>query len=84
MILAGIGLVAGVITWALSDSPEQNAARHASGAPDPAHDVWALIPVYGSIQQIKEADSYFQRVLGVGFLMLDCTSSGTAGIAAVR
>jgi hypothetical protein len=81
LILAGIGLAAGLVIWAASDSPEENRERHAAGAPNPAEEVWALIPVYGSIQQIREADSYFQRVLGVGFLMLDCATLGTAGIA---
>lgn len=82
LILAGIGLAAGLVTWAVSDSPEENRRRHQAGAPDPSGDLWALIPVYGSIQQIREADSYFQRVLGVGFLMLDFATLGTAGIAA--
>ncbi|MBV9358929.1 MAG: DUF4157 domain-containing protein, partial [Chloroflexi bacterium] len=82
LILAGIGLVAGIVIWAVSDSPEENRARHEQGAPDPSRDVWALIPVYGSIEQIREADSYFQRVLGVGFLMLDMATLGSAGIAA--
>ncbi len=81
LILAGIGLAAGLVIWAASDSPEENRERHAAGAPNPAEEVWALIPVYGSVQQIREADSYFQRVLGVGFLMLDCATLGTAGIA---
>ncbi|MBW3614694.1 MAG: DUF4157 domain-containing protein [Actinobacteria bacterium] len=82
LILAGIGLAAGLITWAVSDSPEENAARHQQGQPDRSSEVWALIPVYGSIQQIREAESYFQRVVGVGFLMLDMATLGTAGIAA--
>ena len=82
LILAGIGLVAGLVGWALSDSPEENARRHAAGDPDASREVWALVPIYGSIQQIREAESYFQRVLGVGFLMLDFATLGSAGIAA--
>lgn len=81
LILAGIGLAAGLIVWAASDSPDQNEQRHAAGGADPSRDWWALVPIYGSVQQIREAESYFQRVLGVGFLMLDFTSLGTAGIA---
>jgi hypothetical protein len=81
LILAGIGLVAGLVIWAASDSPEENQKRHAAGAPNASEEIWALIPVYGSIQQIREADSYFQRVLGVGFLMLDCATLGSAGVA---
>lgn len=82
LILAGIGLAAGLVTWAVSDSPEENRARHEAGEADASREIWALIPVYGSVQQIREADSYFQRVLGVGFLMLDCATLGTAGVAA--
>ncbi|MDT5093772.1 MAG: hypothetical protein QOH60_3135 [Mycobacterium sp.] len=81
LILAGIGLIAGAIIWAASDSPEENQRRHQTGAENPADEIWALIPIYGSMQQIKEAESYFQRVLGVGFLMLDCVTLGSAGIA---
>jgi hypothetical protein len=81
LVLAGIGLAAGLVVWAASDSPEENQARHAAGETNRAEEVWALIPVYGSVQQIREADSYFQRVLGVGFLMLDFATLGTAGIA---
>ena len=81
LILAGIGLAAGLIIWAASDSPEENERKHATGAPNASEDLWALIPVYGSMQQIREADSYFQRVLGVGFLMLDCATLGSAGVA---
>ena len=82
LILAGIALVAGAVIWATSDSPEEDRRRHAAGAPDPSQDVWALIPVYGSIQQIREADSYFQRTLGLGFLVLDFITIGSAGVAA--
>ena len=81
LVLAGIGLAAGLVVWAVSDSPDENRARHAAGEPNRAEEVWALIPVYGSVQQIREADSYFQRVLGVGFLMLDFATLGTAGVA---
>ena len=42
----------------------------------------ALLPIYGSIQQIRHAESYFQRVLGVGFLALDMVSLGTGAQAA--
>ncbi|MDD1793360.1 DUF4157 domain-containing protein [Enterovibrio sp. ZSDZ42] len=82
LILAGIGLAAGLVTWAASDSPEENRARHASGEPDPSRSLWTLVPIYGSIQQIREAETYFQRVLGVGFLMLDMATLGSAGVAA--
>jgi hypothetical protein len=82
LILAGIGLVAGLVTWAASDSPEQNRARHAAGEADPTQELWTLVPLYGSVQQIRHAESYFQRVLGVGFLMLDFATLGSAGIAA--
>ncbi|WP_407333971.1 DUF4157 domain-containing protein [Enterovibrio sp. 27052020O] len=82
LILAGIGLAAGLVTWAVSDSPEENRARHAAGEPDPSRSLWTLVPIYGSIQQIREAETYFQRVLGVGFLMLDMATLGSAGVAA--
>lgn len=82
VILAGIGLAAGLITWAVSDSPEENRERHAAGEDDPSDSLWALVPIYGSVQQIREAESYFERVLGVGFLMLDLATLGSAGVAA--
>lgn len=82
LILAGIGLAAGLITWAASDSPEENRARHAAGEEDASRSLWTLVPIYGSIQQIREAETYFQRVLGVGFLMLDMATLGSAGVAA--
>ncbi|WP_186001829.1 DUF4157 domain-containing protein [Corallococcus sp. Z5C101001] len=81
LILAGIGLVAGVVTWALSDSPEENQRRHAAGEEDASRSLWTLVPIYGSVQQIREAESYFQRVLGTGFLMLDFATLGSAGVA---
>ncbi|PML76323.1 DUF4157 domain-containing protein [Enterovibrio norvegicus] len=82
LILAGIGLAAGLVTWAVSDSPEENRARHAAGEDDPSRSLWSLVPIYGSVQQIREAETYFQRVLGVGFLMLDMATLGSAGVAA--
>ncbi|CZF81747.1 hypothetical protein GCE9029_02804 [Grimontia celer] len=82
LILAGIGLAAGLVTWAVSDSPEENRRRHAAGEEDASQSLWTLVPIYGSIQQIREAESYFQRVLGVGFLMLDMATLGSAGVAA--
>ncbi len=81
LVLAGIGLVAGVVTWATSDSTEENQRRHAAGAPDPSRSLWALVPVYGSVQQIREAESFFLRALGMGFMMVDFATLGAAGVA---
>ena len=85
-VLLGGAAALGAFFWATSPSPEENQQQHAAGEEDESRigpGNWiALLPIYGSIQQIRHAESYFQRVLGVGFLALDMVSLGTGAQAA--
>ncbi len=88
-LLAGLLALSGLATGAMlaidaaerGQSPDENRAKHVHDNRSTGERVLAWVPVAGSVQEIYQAESEFQRNLGVGFLAFDFATLGTSGVA---